>query len=440
MTPQQSHEIGLDAYLYLYPLALMELTRLQATNVDPRRPPTTAPMNEFWHARAFVPPTYHGVVRPNYDVLFSTAWLDVSEEPMIVSAPDTHSRYYLLQMLDMWTDTFAVVGDRTTGTRAGNFAVVARGWAGTLPVGVQRVESTTPTVWILGRIFTAGPWDFPGAHAVQDGLRITPLSQWGRPPHPPRPHFDPRIDMTTPPPQQVAALSAPDFFEFTMKLLRRYGAHTTDQPILAQMKRMGLEPGGRLDFDDLDPAVRAALMQTVTDAPPLMASHGQRAGVHANGWHYNTDNIGVYGTSYLQRASIARFALGANLPEDAVYPSTGMDATGQPLKGIRSYAIRFLQGQLPPVAVYWSITLYDSSGFAVPNALNRFAIGSLSGLAANPDGSIKIIVSASDPGPALRSNWLPAPVAPFNLSMRLYGPALSVLEGQWIPPPIELAP
>ncbi len=384
---QEAYEIGLDAYLYLYPLVLMEITRAQATNIEPGKPPTRAPMNTFGHLRVFPPASFKFVVRPNFDTLYSSAWLDLSKEPMIVSVPDTAGRYYLLPMLDMWTDVFAVVGKRTTGTQAGDYALVPPGWQRRLPDGVERIDAPTPMVWIIGRTQTNGAKDYPAVHAVQNGFHVRALSQWGGATRPPAPAFDPAIDMTTPPPRQLAAMPAVRFFAVAMDLLRRQGPHPADQPILARMQRIGLNYGAAFDFNAAAPAIQGALERAAADASKHMAERAPHIGRQVNGWQISTDTIGVYGASYLKRAIVARTLLGANLPEDAVYPATSVDGDGQ-----------------PPVSAFWSITLYDGEGYPVANALDRFAIGDRDGLAANSDGSLDLVISAADPGGEKQAN------------------------------------
>ncbi|MGB6542224.1 MAG: DUF1254 domain-containing protein [Xanthobacteraceae bacterium] len=437
---QEAYEIGLDAYLYLYPLVLMEITRAQATNIEPGKPPTRAPMNAFGHLRAFPPASFKFVVRPNFDALYSSAWLDLSKEPMIVSVPDTAGRYYLLPMLDMWTDVFAVVGKRTTGTQAGDYALVRPGWQGRLPDGVERIDAPTPTVWIIGRTQTNGTKDYPAVHTVQDGFHVRALSQVGGETRPPAPTFDPAIDMATPPPRQLGAMPAARFFTVAMDLLRRQGPHLADQPILARMQRLGLNYGAAFDFDAAAPAIQGALERAAADAQKLMAERAPQIGRQVNGWQISTDTIGVYGASYLKRAIVARTLLGANLPEDAVYPATSVDGDGRPLDGAHNYLIHFAKGELPPVSAFWSITLYDGEGYPVANALDRFAIGDRDGLAANSDGSLDLVISAADPGGEQQANWLPAPRGPFNLMLRLYGPSRSVVAGNWLPPPVQRLP
>src|SRR6202022_4675676 len=183
ITEQAAHAIGVQAYLYLYSLVTMDLTRKQLTNVE-RAEGLSAPMNTFANVPTFPTATMKAVVRPNFDTLYSSGWLDLTKEPMIVSAPDTGGRYYLLPMLDMWTDVFASPGWRTTGTQAGNWAVVPPGWAGALPDGVERIDAPTPYVWIIGRTKTDGPADYDAVHKIQAGYRITALSRWGKPAEP----------------------------------------------------------------------------------------------------------------------------------------------------------------------------------------------------------------------------------------------------------------
>ena len=234
-TEPEAYAIGIDAYTYLYPLVLMDVTRRQAINIEPDKMIGRGPMNMFIRARTFPPADFRDVVRPNFDTLYSIAWLDLTHEPMVVSAPDTHGRFYLLPMLDMWTDVFASPGQRTTGTGPVRFAVVPPGWHGKLPAGVSRIDAPTPFVWIIGRAQTIGPKDYDAVHKVQDGYVVTPLSRLGKPPVSVKPVIDPKIDMKTSPMLQVNAMPPAKFFAATTVLLKTNPPHITDQPIIARM-------------------------------------------------------------------------------------------------------------------------------------------------------------------------------------------------------------
>src|SRR5262245_28623497 len=203
ITEEEAHAIGVDAYSYFYPLILMDLTRKQSTNIEPGKEIAKGPMNMFVSVLAYPPADIKLVVRPNFDTLYSPAWLDLTGEPMVVSAPDTGGRYYLLPMLDMWTDVFACPGSRTTGTQAGNFLVPPPGWNGAVPAGMTRISAPTPYVWIIGRTKTDGPADYDAVHKIQAGYKVTPLSQWGKPAQPLEVKIDPTVDMTTPPKNQA---------------------------------------------------------------------------------------------------------------------------------------------------------------------------------------------------------------------------------------------
>jgi hypothetical protein len=214
----------------------------------------------------YPPANFKGVVRPNFDTLYSIAYLDMTKEPVVVTVPDSGGRYYLLPMLDMWTDVFASPGWRTTGTQTGNFLVTLPGWRPDLrdkfidefklPKETSRIDAPTPYVWIIGRTKTDGPPDYDAVHKFQAGLKVTPLSEWGKPPKPVELKIDPSIDMKTPPKIQVDTMTAGTYFAYAAELLKLQPPHITDEPIVALMRRIGIEPGKSFDIDKVDPASR----------------------------------------------------------------------------------------------------------------------------------------------------------------------------------------
>ena len=177
--PAEARAVAEKAYIYFYPLVLMDVSLKHFTNIEAGKMFARGPMNTFSHARTFPPATFRGATHANFDTLYSLGWLDLTSEPVVISVPDTYGRYYLLQLLDMWTDSFAGVGKRTTGTGPGDFAVVGPGWRGDLPQGLQRINAPTPFVWVIGRTRTDGPQDYDAVHKVQDGYNMTLLSRWG---------------------------------------------------------------------------------------------------------------------------------------------------------------------------------------------------------------------------------------------------------------------
>ncbi|APV41744.1 hypothetical protein PFAS1_21175 [Pseudomonas frederiksbergensis] len=437
VTAEEAHAIGVDAYLYLYPLLTMDITRKQFTNIEPGKEFGKGPMNMFVSVPQYPPADFKGVVRSNFDTLYSIAWLDLTEEPLVIAAPDTAGRFYLLPMLDMWTDVFASPGWRTTGTQAGQFLVTPPGWTGTVPAGLNHLPAPTPFVWVIGRTKTDGAADYAAVHKIQAGYTVTPLSRLGKSAEPVSVNIDPAVDMKTPPKIQVDSMSAADYFAYAAELLKVHPAHISDQPILAQMKRIGIEPGKSFDMKALDPEIQAALQTVPKDAQALMTWKVPTLARVVNGWSMNTDTMGVYGNYYLKRAIVAQIGLGANLPEDAIYPLNIGDVEGKPLDGSNKYVLHFDKGETPPVNAFWSITLYDPEGFQVGNALNRFAVSSWMPFKTNADGSLDIYLQHENPGKDLEANWLPAPKGGFNLTMRLYGPKPEVLNGKWNPPPVK---
>ena len=432
----EARDIAVEGYLYFYPIVTMELTRKQLINT----PPTAGiggPMNTFNNIPAFPAADMKAVVRPNFDTLYSSGWVDLTHEPVVISVPDTGGRYYLLPMLDMWTDVFASPGWRTTGTKAASFLLVPPRWSGKVPQGLARIDAPTPYVWIIGRTKTDGPADYAAVHAIQKGYRITPLSGWGRPPTPVKAKIDPSVDIKTPPKKQVDTMPGDKFFAYASELLKLHPPHITDQPIIARMKRIGIEPGKAFDVAKLDGATRKAIDDAPAAAQKLMEWKIPTLARVANNWSMNTDTMGVYGNYYLKRAIVTQVGLGANLPEDAVYPLNLGDDGGKPLDGANKYVVRFGKNEFPPVDAFWSITLYDPEGFQVANSINRFAVSSWMPFKYDADGSLTLYIQNESPGSERESNWLPAPKGPFNLTMRLYAPKSEALTGRWNPPPVS---
>ena len=219
LTQDQARAIAVDAYVYFYSLLTMDVTRKQFTNIEAGKELGKGPMNMFVNVPAYPPADFKGVVRSNFDTLYSIAWLDLTGEPLVVSAPDTAGRYYLLPMLDMWTDVFASPGWRTTGTKAANFLVTPPGWNGKVPDGFTRISAPTPYIWIIGRTKTDGPQDYAAVNKIQAALQITPLSEWGKPPKPVVASIDPSVDMKTPPKIQVDTMPAAAYFTYAAELL-----------------------------------------------------------------------------------------------------------------------------------------------------------------------------------------------------------------------------
>lgn len=436
LTEAEAHAIGVDAYVYFYPLVSMDITRKQSTNIEAGKEFGKGPMNTFVNVPSFPAADMKLVVRVNFDTLYSIAWLDLTKEPQIVSAPDTSGRFYLLPMLDMWTDVFASPGWRTTGTQAGNFLVTPPGWTGTVPADMARISAPTPYTWVIGRTKTDGPSDYEAVHKIQAGYKVTALSDWGKAPKPVEVKIDPSIDMKTPPKTQADSMPADKYFAYAAELLKLHPPHLTDQPIVAQMKRIGIVPGQSFDFAALPAAVKKGLEGAPEAGQRLMLWKLPTLARVTNNWSMNTDTMGVYGNFYLKRAIVAQQGLGANLPEDAIYPLNLADEAGRPLDGANKYMLHFEKGAAPPVNAFWSITLYDPQGFQVGNVLNRFAVSSWMPFKYNTDGSLDLYFQNESPGKDKEANWLPAPKDGFNLTMRLYGPKSEALTGKWNPSPV----
>lgn len=425
-------EIADEAYLFAYPLLVMEVTKQRGTNVATPSP-QGAPINQFAHVTTLPDDTFNSVVLPNVDTLYSSAFLDLTREPMVLHVPDTQDRFYLMPMLDAYTNVFASFGKRTRGTSELNVAVVGPNFRGEVPKELTKVKAPTNLVWLLGRTQINGASDLTRTVALTGQYTLTPLSSWGKPFEPKKnDRIDPKIDMVRAPPQIVAAMSDQTYFEKAAALLKANPPRERDHAAMAEFAKLGLTPGRFAPSAAAQKALRGAGAR----ATKQMQRRTTELGTDKNGWRVDTQ-LGEYGTRYLDRATVALRGLGANLPEDAVYPASYADASGQPLSGRNRYVLHFEKGREPPVEAFWSLTMYGMDGYLVKNPFERFAIGNRDPLKRNSDGSLDLWVQHEKPEEAKAENWLPAPRGAFQLILRMYWPRLEVLDGSWMPPAIE---
>ncbi|MBS7543288.1 DUF1254 domain-containing protein [Ancylobacter oerskovii] len=435
----EDFDIASDAYVFGYPLVTMEMTRRVMTNVA-KPEGTRAPMGTLIKLRSYPDASFRDVTAPNADTLYTTAFLDVGEEPWVVSVPDMKGRYFLLPFLDGWTNVFQVPGARTTGTGAQTYLVTGPGWSGKVPDGMVQLKSSTSIVWMLGRIYCTGtPEDYAAVHALQDQFKLFPLSALGKDYTPPAGKVDAAIDMKTSVRDQVNALSAADYFKLLAELMTRNPPAAKDQPALERFARIGLVPGKGFDPAKVDHRWDRRLPQLSYDRIMLHFKDSGGDIQSINGWGYTT-KTGVYGTDYLQRALITAIGLGANRPQDAVYPTSLKDKDGQYYSGANTYELRFAPGQLPPVKGFWSLTMYDAEMFFVANPIDRYSMSLRTNPKLEADGSLVIYIQNQSPGADKQANWLPAPKDRFNLMLRLYWPDEndpSILNGSWVIPEVK---
>jgi hypothetical protein len=440
ISEQEAYEIAKEAYVYAYPLLLSDLTLRHQTNFpEPTGRLAQAPLNQFSHAREFTPADWKVVVRPNVDTLYSPATLDLGPEPIVLSVPAT-DRYFVLPMMSLWTDIFAVPGTRTTGRNtAHDFLLVGPDWRGQAPSGLEIIRSPTRIMNIGGRTQTNGVADYNNVHRIQAGYKLTPLSAWGNGNYvPPKGQVDPALDMKTPPPAAIEKMDATTYFARFGELLKDNPPGPFDYPMIHRLELVGLKPGQSFDLNSAPSNIKQAFERATVAGMALVAKLGKEAGGEGGkGWVYTTHS-GAYGVDYSYRAAIAYCCLGENLPQDAVYPSLSVDSEGRALDGSNRYMLHFDKGKFPPVDAFWSVTAYDTEGYLIPNALNRQALGDRDKLITNVDGSLDLYIQANTPGGEKEANWLPVDKKPFTLLMRLYSPKSEFLGGSWTPPGVVL--
>jgi hypothetical protein len=430
--------LGLESYVYGYPLVVMDVSRQVLTATPaPNSEGTAAPINQLAKMPHYVSPYFTNVVRISLNSLWATGFVDLENEPIVLSVPDTKDRYYVFSVMNMWTDVFMSVGKRSTGTAPGAFLIAGPNWKGQPPAGIKETyHSSTRYAWVLGQTQANGPDDFTAVNAIQANYKLTPLSAWGKPYAPPTNiPVDSSINLKVTPPNQVTAMDAGTFFRRLALAMKDNPPYAADERALWMLKKLGIEPGKDFDIAKIDPAIARGLQRAVKEAP-IKLDEGTTKLKNVNGWIQPPD-LGRYGKDYDTRAGIAMAGLGADLQEDTIYPIAFVDGDGKRLNSANRYVMHYEKAGFTPTNATWSVSLYQGPNY-VPNVLKRYDIAPWMPLKFNADGSLDIYIQATSPGKDKEANWLPAPASgDFNIVIRNYWPKKEALDGSYKNPAIK---
>jgi len=442
----QGYEIGLEAYKYGLPIVTMSKTYRNQTSVDVANGRGFGPPNQFNPVRQFATPDDTSVVAPNFDTLYNIAWLNLQKEPLIIHVPKIKNRYFVIPLMDPYTEDFKNLGS-VNKTKPGDYAIVGPDEKNVkLPKGVKRIDSDYNRVWSIERIYAdTNKSDIKKVHKYQNQTTVTPLSKYGKNGWKPKTPKNPDTTVDNPPlPSGMA------YYDRLGKQLDRYPPPAADDEELAKLSEIGVGPGMTPSTDtSLSPDTVAGMEAAVADGRDAVAADITTRYLTAFQAHngYLVTSTGSYGTDYDFRAMVTQIGLGALLPNEAIYPVAQLDRTYGALNGDKSYVIHIPEGQLPPVKAFWSLTMYDTAGFLIPNPIDRYVINDRTDLHENADGSIDLYLQSSEPSdPDQAQNWLPSPAGEnFRLLWRLYATKSGAIDGildgtGWTPPAITRVP
>jgi hypothetical protein len=434
---EYAYSVGMAAYSYAFPYLYMSQLRWMWTTQlrDPENIPYMA-INHFWHATHLSNAQYRDGGSPNNDTLYSTAWVNVGDEPVILSHPDMGDRYFTFELAGFDADNFAYVGQRATGSAAGHFAIVGPDFKGELPPGVQALPpAPLPWVLIAGRTLVDGDRDLPNVHALQKQYRLTPLSYWGKP----EKELPVSHDIWAPYKAKQDPLAS---WRTINRAMTESPPPENESALLDLLAAVHIGPGQ--DLDTLDEDSKRGLARAAIDAHQLLIRMriDPAGGSIVNGWRRGPDYAGRRGPvgKYMERG-VANFkGIVGNDPVEAKYYQVRQDQNGEFLNGGRdAYELTFPKGEEPPADAFWSLTMYDKTTNLVDNPLDRYSIGDRTeGIKRNPDGSLTIYIQPRSPGADKVSNWLPAPDGQFTITLRIYRPQQAVLDGSWTPPALKI--
>jgi hypothetical protein len=442
----QFDQLARDAFSYGYPLVLMDtsakyVAALSNQNIKSNDKTKKIPMYQFYHIRKVGDPRFKDVLAYDNDMLYSTAWLNLAQDPVVLTVPATNNRYFVGGLVEGWSNIFGVVGSRSTGNQLQRFFITGPQWQGATPKNMKPLRSQTNLVWLPFRVYANNGKDLRDITAFQDGLKLTPLSQWAK--NKSAQGFfevDPKLNLKVSPRESIFNMTAEEYYRTLCNLMVDNPPGDNDTPFMEQVRKLGVVPTRNFRFHDLPIESQQALSASLKNARSFMLSQ-QRAftptGRLVNGWTMPVDRT-LFGVDYARRAYESYMGLGNLPPQDLVVATIYEDNMGQQLMGENSFKVTFAKGQLPPVNAFWSLTMYQLPEMAFAgNRYRRYSVNSNSPLKTNADGSVSIYLQPKSPGSNQESNWLPSVSGNYQLTLRMYWPKSEILEGRWSPPVIE---
>lgn len=432
-------DIATLAYIWGFPLVTMQrqFNFVTSPNIHGLG---RGPANTLSCTRTLVDASFTDIVSPNSDTLYCITQFDLKKEPIVVVVPPIPAdRYYTFQFVDAYTNVFAYIGTRATGSNGGTYLIAGPNWNGQVPQGMTKIWSPTNLAWLINRILVKGQADVANVNAIQDKIVVKPLSAFQGKAVPLRQTADAALSNEVPIGPQPSLIAPTG-----IKVYDEIGQAMVDNPLnppdpglVTKLASIGIGPS-KTTSTEANATIKEVLQTGITEGQKMIDAEVANTGTNVNGWRYAIPT-GDYGTDYLFRAAVTQLGLGANIAQEALYPVTFTDSQGKPLTGANNYIIHFNPGQTPPVNAFWSITTYNNKSLFVDNPINRYSIGKYTeGLKNNTDGSLDIYIQHASPGKDRESNWLPSDKNSFHLILRMYLPAEEVLNGRWTPPPVRI--
>lgn len=438
-TKEQSQwETLYDAYVYTFPLVLVNATMGKMTNtVEPTT--TQAPVNQLFHSHNLANASAKDVVTINTDTLYSQAFLDLSATPMVFVMPKT-DRFCSGEMMDAYTNAVKITGSGSDNPDQTAFLITGPDYSGEIPVNLTQVAMPTNMAWILCRVLSYGEEDLANVYAIQNKMQLLPLANYlsGEADIPGKGTFNESNNFI--PIEHVLQMTPGEFFDTANQLMVANPPASEDQAMIEKISAVGVGPGLQFDEAILGDSGQEKWSEMIKGLSTTLFNDSQDFLVQMNNWRFFGEPVAEFGTEYDYRALIALNGLAANPVSVAIYPNASTDSDGETFDGTNDYVIHFDKDQLPPTNEkgFWSITAYDSDNFLIDNPINRYSINDRSAVVYNQDGSLDLLLQTAAPADTtLANNWLPISADNFHLYLRIYLPQKTVLDGTWQPPTIK---